>query len=559
MARVSAAEAVIRILEAEGIPYVFGNPGTTEAPLLDALVAHPDIQFILGLQENIVVGMAGGYALATGKPGVAMLHTTYGTASGYLNLVNAHSEQIPVVGIAGQQHTAMLLTEPSLNFYLHGPVKEMTKWMWEVRSVSEVPHALRRAIKVALDPPRGPTFLVLPSNLAREELEISDIPPPEKSHPNLRIRGDPEAIIASALLLLRAERPCLIYGAAAVRSGAIPELTELAELLSIRVYAAPRFPHLAFPTDHPLYLGVFDRAAGENTDLVLGVGLKMFREHEYNRKPLIPSGTRIIHVDPDAHEIAKNYPVEVGVLADPKMGIRDLIETIKSLLDTDARTRIQRRAREVAALKQLLTDALDREVKKEWGSVPIKTTRLVKEIRKALDRRGVIVEEAVRSTRALERHFDIYEPDTFVRSTGGLGWSLAAAIGVKLGRPDREVVAYIGDGSFMYTTQALWTMARHRVPVVTIICNNRSYISQKAILYQMGGLAAETGRYIGTDLVDPEVDFVGLAESLGVHGVRVERPDDIGASVREALSSGAPYLIDVLIDEKEAGSGLRLP
>ncbi|MBI2183793.1 MAG: thiamine pyrophosphate-binding protein [Thaumarchaeota archaeon] len=559
MTRVTGAEAIVSVLESEGLSYLFGNPGTTEGPMLDALVGNPRVQYVMGLHDNIAVAMAGGFAAATGKPGVVSLHTSLGTASGFLGIVSAYNEGLPLVVIAGQQHTKMLLTEPSLTFDLHGPVREFSKWMWEIRDVEEVPQALRRAVKVARELPAGPTFLILPSNVGRQEIDVGEQHPPEKYHTSPKVRGDPQSIMKAVELLVAADRPALVYGASAVRGGAVPELVELAELLSMRVFAAPRFPHLAFPTDHPLYLGIFDRAAAESIDLVFGVGLKMFREHDYVPRPFLAPNVRVIHMDLNPYEIAKNFPVDAGIIAHPKAGLRDLIDTVKSLLTDVIKNRVKQREAEVSKMKELLNETLGNEAAKDWDNVPIKPWRLVKELRRAMNRQGVVVEEAVRSTRFLERHFDIYESGTFFRSPGGLGWGLPASVGVSLGMPDRQVAAYVGDGSFMYAPQTLWTMAHYKVPVVTVVCNNKAYVSQKSFLFQLGGHAAKTGRYVGGDIVDPEIDFVRLASGLGVKGVKVEKPGDLAPRLKEAFASGEPYLLDVAIDAKEAGVGTRLP
>ncbi|MBI4321662.1 MAG: thiamine pyrophosphate-binding protein [Chloroflexi bacterium] len=551
-------EAVCKILEAENVGYIFGNPGSTEVPLLDTLVCYPEIRYVLTLHEGVALAMADGYARASGQPGVVSVHVTPGTANTIGMLYNACVDGVPLVIIAGQQDSRMLIREPFLSADVVEMANQFTKWSWEVSNAEQLPIALRRAFKEATTAPAGPVFLSLPRNVMEETVDL-DVVPPAQYRVGNRIRGDIDEIRKAAEIVLGAQDPAIIAGGGVAQAGATPELVALAEMVGARVYGEPG----SFPTTHPLYLGPADvRQVSDlvkGADVLLVVGQRMFAEFQYSPAPMLPRGVKAIHLDASSWQVAKNLPLAAAIVADIKVGLKEMAQAVRDLMHTryldviEARTARNREAR--AAWKK----ALEQEARAKWDREPICGARLVGEMRTVLPENSVIVEQAIRSATYLTRYFDFSDSKSYLTEHGGvLGWGLAAAVGVKLGLPDRKVFAFMGDGSASYAPQALWTAARYDIPVTFLICKNGAYMAVKSQLLSYQGEAAKQSQFIGTDL--SQIDFVKMAESYGVRGTRVERPEQIAPALIDALEAKGPTLLEVVLDPKDAGFGVpRLP
>jgi benzoylformate decarboxylase len=544
--------AFLELLKQEGIEILFGNPGTTELPLMDALAVESGLRYVLALQEASVMAMADGYAQASGKLAFANLHVTPGLGNAMGMLYDAQKSGTPILVTAGQHDQTFNFSEPILWADLPPIARPLVKWSAEVHRIQDLPRAVHRAAKTALAPPTGPVFLSLPGDVLNAEADI-ELGAPTRVAP--RLRGDAQAIAAAAALLAKAERPLIIAGDAVAQSRALGELVALAELLGAGVFAEGVPNTASFPTSHPLFRGTFVRLAPAirqvlaQHDVLLSVGGDLFTMSLPSDVEPVPEGMAIIHLDIDPWEVGKNYPATVGIMGDPKATLPDLTREIAARLSGErkaaVRARLERTRAEVAA--QL--EALKAKARADRDKTPIQPLALHLAISELLPKNAVVVDESISSSAGLRQFLKSEDPQSFFGLRGGgIGWGLPAAVGIKLALPDRPVVALVGDGSAMYTCQALWTAAHDHVPVTFIILNNSSYRILKQRTNAMKAHAAQTDVYVGMDLVAPRVDYVGLAKSLGVEAARADTVAGVCEHLKRALAGKEPMLIDAELD-----------
>jgi benzoylformate decarboxylase len=555
MPRKTGRHALLELLIAHGVEYVFGNPGTTELPLMDGLQDYPQLKYILALQEASAVAMADGYARATGKPTFVNVHIAGGLANGISMLYNAFRGGTPLILTAGQSDTRMLLEEPTLSGNLVEMCRQYSKWSGELRHVKDVPVAIRRAFRTASTPPTGPVFLSLPWNVLDEEAEL-DLTPASPVYS--RLRPDAEAMERAAHVLARGKNPLMIVGDRVAQAGAVQEAVEVAEILGARVVGiAWTYSEVNFPSGHPQFWDLINlnapatRETLSQHDVILAIGCNIF--NQFLHMPLMLTGkSKVIHLDVSAWEIEKNYPVEVGVWGDIKTGLEDLYEALGQLMSGAKREAARRRASTLAEAKAEQQRAFLEQSREAWEQKPMAPVRLFLEMKEVLPRDTIIVNEAVTSSFPLYRVMEFNEPGSFFSIRGGcLGWGIGGALGIKLARPDRPVVGIIGDGSAMYSIQGLWTAAHYDLPVIYVVCNNRSYRILKQFLvdyyYPTLGLEDRKSEYIGMNFFKQPLDCAGVAEGFGVRGFRVEQPDELRSTLEKALNLGGPALVDVHI------------
>lgn len=560
MAQMSGAEAMYEFLVREGVRYVFGNPGTTELPLMDLFAARDEIQYILALHEDSALGIAAGYAEATGKPAVVNLHTNPGLAHALGNLYNVHRAGTPLIVTAGQQDTRSMIDEPLLYADMLELARQHSKWCWEVRHAAEVPTALARAFKIAQTPPTGPVFLSLPVDVMEERAEI-ELPPVTRI--GGRIRGDLSKIKEAAALLSQAKNPAIIAGDGCARSGAFHELVKLAETIGARVHSEPLNSLLVFPTSHPLFAGPLypnakqTRGLLEGVDLILAIGVNNIVPLVYTGTEMIPEGVTMIQIDAGERELGKTFPAAVALLADPKSAIEELTEMLAPFANGPGAEMIGRRSEMLIAHINDARSKFASNASEASADGPISPAYVAREMRLAAKSDAVLVDESVTSSAFVRTFFTLTEPGTFFYAKGGsLGLALPEAVGVKLAMPDRQVICSVGDGTALYTIQGLWTAARYGLAVKFIVFNNSSYMILKGGLLAFNGAAAERGVFPGMDLTDPEIDFVKLAESMGVAARRITKASELRAALDWALNEDACTLLDVSI-AREVRSVLR--
>jgi benzoylformate decarboxylase len=540
-------EQFFDVARSEGVRYLFANPGTTELPLFDELARETGIELILALQEATAVAAADGYAQATRAPSLVNLHIAPGVANGLGNIINARWHGSPVVITAGQQNTKQMIQEPMLAGDLVGMVSGSVKWAYEVLRPEDIGVAMRRAFKIAATPPTGPVFLSIPWDFLDEPCEAT-APPRSRIEHGATAAGIEDA----ARMLAAAKRPLLIAGDEVARAGAVGDLVELAEAVGARVVGEPLHSRLVFPMDHPLWTGslppVNDGIAASlaQGDVVLAVGAVLFAPFFYRDVPAVPDDVTLIQIDPDAHQIAKTYPVALGLHGDVAATLRALTAAIRSHAPAGA---VERSAEYTAARAQAvagLTTALDQQ----RAQSPLPSIAACAAVVDAFEGEAVsVVDESVTATAGLRAVLRQRDPDSyFFFRGGGLGWGIPASAGVSLAQPDRKVVAVVGDGATCYVPQALWTLAHHDIPSTIVVLNNGGYYILKAQLLAMGRESAKADRYVGTDIADPTVDFVSLAAAFGVPAERVEKADELTSAVRKAMGSRGPSLIEVAVD-----------
>lgn len=543
-------EQFFEVARSEGVRYLFANPGTTELPIFDELAGDAGIELILALQEATAVAAADGYAQATRGPSLVNLHIAPGVANGLGNIINARWHGSPVVITAGQQNTKQMIQEPMLAGDLVRMVEGSVKWAYEVLRPEDVGLAMRRAFKIAMSPPTGPVFLSIPWDFLDEPSHGTVPAASTIAHANV---PDPAAIAEAARLLAGAERPLLLAGDEIARAGAVADLVELAETVGARVVGEPLHSRLVFPMDHVLWTGslppVNDAINGalSQADVVIAIGAVLFAPFFYRPVPAIPESVTLVQIDPDPHQIAKTYPVALGIRSDVGTAIRALTTAVRAQHDS---ARADARAAEYAGQREQAIAGLRSAVETQRTQIPLPSIAACASIVDAFDGSPVsVVDESVTATAALRAVLRQRDPDSyFFFRGGGLGWAIPASAGVSLAQPDRKVVAVVGDGATCYVPQALWTLAHHDIPATIVVINNGGYYILKAQLLQMAGQSAKHDRYVGTDIADPAVDFMALAAAFGVPAERAESAGEVTAAVRKAMDSGGPALVEVPID-----------
>ena len=498
------------------------------------------------------MAMADGYAQASGRLTVVNLHVGPGLGNAMGMLYDAQKSGAPVLVTAGQHDQGFTVTEPILWADLPTLARPLVKWSTEVHRLHDLPRIIHRAAKTALAPPTGPVFVSLPADILNAEGEL-DLTRPTRVAP--RLRADRQAIEEAARLLAEAERPVLIAGDAVAQSRAHPELAELAELLGAPVYTEGVANTASFPSSHPLFRGAMTRMAPiiaetlAQHDVLFSVGGDLFTLSLPSAVEALPKGLRTVHLDLDPWELGKNYPAEVALLGDPKASLPELTSLIREAMTSGARARARER---FAGARAAITSAranLHQLARADAARTPILARTLLQAIGAILPKDTVVIEEAISSSPGIRELIGSDDPQSFFGLRGGgIGWGLPAAVGIKLALPERPVLALVGDGSAMYTCQALWTAAHDAVPVVFVILNNASYRILKQRVHALRGHAAQTDVYVGMDLVDPAIDFVGLARALGVAAERTETVAQTTALIADSLRAEVPMLIDVVLE-----------
>ena len=546
---ISGKRAFLEILKQEGVEVLFGNPGTTELPLMDALAVDNDIRYVLGLQEAVVMAMADGYAQASGKLAVVNLHVTPGLGNAMGMLYDAQKAASPILVTAGQHDQDFNRTEPILYAELPPIARPLVKWSTEVNRIEDLPLLVHRACKTALAPPTGPVFLSLPGDILKEEADI-DLMAPTRVAPHTR--GDRAAIEAAAKVLAVAKRPVIMAGDAVSQSRALAELVALAELIGAPVYAELIPNTASFPSSHPLFRGAMARSQTamrkifDQHDVLFSAGADLFALSLPSDTAPISPDLRMIHLDTDPWELGKNYPAEVAILGDPKGTLPELTDAIRAAMPAAAQSAAKDRLKTASEATRSELEKLKARATSLAGETPVQPLALIHAIGEILPKDTVVVDETVSSGGGLRQLVRSDDAQSFFGLRGGgIGWGLPASIGVKIALPDRPVICLSGDGSAMYTIQSLWTAARYKIGVVFVIFNNTSYRILKQRLFAQRGYAAQLDTYVGMELNNPAIDYVGLARSLGLQAEKANTVHDATDLIAKALAGGSPMLIEV--------------
>ncbi|MDH4172338.1 MAG: thiamine pyrophosphate-binding protein [Betaproteobacteria bacterium] len=548
MKPINGRTAFLRLLVEEGVTHLFGNPGTTELPIMEAVPDFPQLRYVLGLHESVVVAMADGYARASNRLAAANVHVAPGLGNAMGALYNAQFSGSPVILTAGQQEQGHGLTEPLLYAPLVPVAAPFVKWAVEATRVEDLPRIIRRAAKVALTPPTGPVFISLPGDVLEQEAAM-DLGAPTRI--DARTRPSDDALAELARRLLAAKNPVIVAGQELSVHDAFAEATELAELLGAAVYQQT-VPYAAqYPTAHRAYLGALTRvqksirAALEPFDLLVCLGADLLRTSVYSPLDPLPAGLPVIHVSERDWEMGKNHSTELALHANVKETLCALLPLLRQMRGADAAAAAERRLAALAPRNWRAQRDKARVAALEVAEEkPVDPRYLMLRFAEALPKDAVVVEEALTSSLSLPAVLEQRDAKSFYGlASGGLGFALPGAIGVSLALPGRPVAAMIGDGSALYGIQALWTAAHLKLPITYVIANNRGYRILKERLISM----RKTDRFVGMDIREPAIDYTTLAGSMGVPGRRIVDPADIAPALREALASGGPRLIEVMV------------
>jgi benzoylformate decarboxylase len=543
-------------LVAHGVRHIFGNPGTTETPLLDSLPAFPQIHYVMALHEGVAVSAASFYAQATGRVAFANLHVAPGLGNGIGSLYGALKANSPLVVTAGQQDTRMRLANPILSHDLVAMAAPVTKWSVQCERADEIAPILRRAFKVATDAPKGPVFVSLPIDVMEQETSVEAITPDRlwrSTHP------DPAGVERLASLLLDSKNPAIVAGDDVARAAAHESLVALAETIGAPVWFEGLRGHAPFPTNHPSYRQSLPSDAAQvrktlgDADLVLLLGGSFFEDVWYAAGGHFAAGAAVAQIEESAERLAFNHRLDAGLVGDMAVSIAALAGALRARASAEYKSAAQRRNQALAELRARDKEAYRARVEKSWSREPTSMPRVTAELRRGLPDDVVIVDESITASLDLARSFDYCGlGDYFGGRGGGIGQGFAGAVGVKVATPDRPVVAISGDGSAMYSIQALWTAAHHKLAIVFVILANRQYrvLKHNVDAWRQNFAANTQHPYQNMDLTAPELDFVQLAAGQGVEGVRVEKAEDIAPTLARAVAAGRPYLVEIVVEGK---------
>ncbi len=551
-------QIVIDSLTAEGVRHVFGNPGTTELPFLDALADNGHIDYVLCLQEAAALSMADAYAHASDTVGVVNLHVAPGLGNAIGSLYNASEGNTPLLVTAGQQDSRLRLREPLLSHDLVAMAAPLVKWSVEARHADELALIMHRAFRTAREAPAGPVFVSLPMDVMDQATRNEAIAP---SRLHLRAEPDVDGVADAVRLLLRAENPFIVCGDRVASGGAVIELVALAELLGAPVWSEVLPARLNFPLQHDLcgHRMPQDHAAIarvlEGADVVLLVGGDFFEEVWFAEEAPFPPRARLIHVDETPQQVARFQRSDCGIAADVRASLRAIAHVLARRASEDFKTAATARRAAHAATRTAQHTAWLAGIEASGMSVPMSSAVLMHEVAAALPADAAVVAEPITAGADMLRALDLDDPQRFLAARGGgIGQGLPSAIGFKLAHPGRPVLCLSGDGSALYNVQALWSAAHHRVPVVFVVIDNGAYriLKRNMDRYRRGAGIGVNRAYPHLDLVDPAPDWISLARGFGVMAQRVEDPAHLRAALKAAFESGEPRLLDVVVDGRLA-------
>jgi len=547
--RITGRSAFLALLKDEGITHLFGNPGTTELPIMHALKDHPDLTYVMAMQESLVVAIADGFSRASGKLVACNVHVAPGLGNALGSLFNARFTGTPMILTAGQQEQGHGLMEP----VLYGPLVQMAeplvKWAVEVTRLEDLPRIVRRAAKIATTPPTGPVFISLPGDILNDEagVELG-----RSTRVDTRVRPSDESLQALIARILKAQRPVIIAGDEIVKSDALVEAAQLAEALGAPAYQCSTPYGAHFLSESPCFMGALSRLQKQVRevlsphDLMIVLGADPLRMSVYSEVDPMPDGMAIVQVGLVDWDLAKNYGAEIALKADVKETLRALVPALKAAGGSALESRAKKGVAELAAKNwSARRKPLMEQIAKSAGKSPIEPDYLTLQMVEAMPDNAIMVDEGLTSGRqllSLRPHRDRYGYHAL--ASGGIGWGLPASVGVSLANPDRPVVCYSGDGSAMYSIQSLWTAAHHKLPLNVVICNNGGYRIIKQRLLSFHG----DDNYVGMDFVDPPVDFAGMAKSLGLEAIRITDPAELKPKLSDAFKRPGAKLIEVVLN-----------
>lgn len=552
---VTAAEVIWKMLRDEGVDHVFGVCGITNVPLLHALRRVPDIRFIHAAHESAAVGMADGYARASGKLGVVVVHATGGLSNSMGNLHNAFAAGSRILVLVGQTDAPLDWSERYMDVDIRPMVSQVAKRSWIVSRAQDVPVALNRAIREASIPPSGPVVVALPHGV-QAQVGSYDTVPREGRHVATDIRPSPDLLERAAALLAGAKRPVILAGRAVADANAGAELVALAETLAAPVYTGNE-TKLIFPSSHPLYRGLaFQRSEAlrqlaASADVLLTVGSDLFKYDDATDAPVVSANTRVVQIDLDVQALARFCATDIALLASPRPALGELQAAVARLIRGKERDeRLERLRGEYRQRKAFIETCLNHES----TATPIRWGAAFREVAAALPENAVVVDELASFYGQLAKVIDFRSPGSYFTTVDSLGWGLPATLGVALGSPGRPVVAMLGDGGALFCIQALWSAARYQIPAVMVVFNNSGFGSMRGLFTYYG--QAVSAPMDGADCATYDIgalDWARLAADFGIAARRVADPSMIRSVVKEMIALRKPAVVELMVSPDGAG------
>ncbi len=542
-------------LVAHGVERIFGNPGTTESPLLDSLQSYPQIEYVVALHEGIAAGAASFYAQASGKTGVVNLHVAPGLGNAIGMMYGALKANSPMVVTAGQQDTRMRLRGPVLGYDLVAMAEPVTKWSVQVETADEMANVMQRAFKIANEAPAGPVFVSLPINVMEQETEIAAA---ASSAVFDSPRPDPAGVAVMAEKITAAQDPVIVVSDDVARAGAHQEMVALAEAMGAGVWFEGIRHHAAFPNRHPNAKAILPMDAGaiRNTlgdaDLVLLIGGPFFEEVWFTAGKPFPDGAAVLQIEETSARMAHNHAVDAGLVGHLPSSLSALADALATG-SADYRKAAKARNDALAGQSAEASAAYQSRTQRAWDRDPMSMPRAMAELAAGAPDNVIVVEEAITAGLDLAQAFNFAAPGDYLSGRGGgIGQGLAGAIGAKVAQPDRPMLVVSGDGSAMYSIQALWSATHHELDIVFVILVNREYRILKHNLdtYRQRFDALSNQDYPQMNLDTPALDFVTMAKGMGMPGSVVSDPGKLGPAVKAAFASPGPHLIAVNIEGK---------
>jgi len=546
--RITGRSAFLALLKDEGITHLFGNPGTTELPIMHALKDHPDLTYVMAMQESLVVAIADGFSRASGKLVACNVHVAPGLGNAMGSLFNAKFTGTPMILTACQQEQGHGLMEPVLFGPLVQMAEPLVKWAVVVTRLEDLPRIVRRAAKIATTPPTGPVFISLPGDILNSEagIELG-----RSTRVDTRVKPSDESLQTLVARILKAQRPVIIAGDEVVKSDALAESAQLAETLGAPAYQCSTPYGAHFLSESPCFMGALSRLQKQVRevlspyDLMIVLGADPLRMSVYSEVDPMPDGMPMVQVGLVDWDLAKNYGAEIALKADVKETLRALVPALKAAGGAALEARAKKGVAELAAKNwSARRKPLIEHISKASCKSPIDPDYLSLQLVEAMPDKAILVDEGLTSGRqllSLRPHRDRYGYHAL--ASGGIGWGLPASVGVSLANPDRPVVCISGDGSAMYSIQALWTAAHHKLPLNVVICNNGGYRIIKQRLLAFHG----DDHYVGMDFVDPPVDFSGMAKAMVLEAIRITDPAELKPKLTDAFKRPGAKLIEVVL------------
>jgi thiamine pyrophosphate-dependent acetolactate synthase large subunit-like protein len=552
----TGGECFAEQLIASGVKYVFGNSASEDAQFYEALVDRPQLKYILTPHEGPGAAMAAGYVKASGEPAIVMQAAVVGLMNAMGQMFNAFKEQTPLVFYsyrtdqtrrAGRDGFEEVANQEQI-------VAPMTKYSWLARRADMIPETVRRAFKAAWTPPYGPTYASWHSDLNDEKVR-TEIITQEKVDPRMRVRPNPVEVERAAKLLVEAKMPVMIVGDELYNMKAVGKAVKLAEILGMPVTQA-RQMFANFPETHPLWVGSLPGgrldtlAFPKSPDVVINVGNKLMHS---SPAPIVARNAKFIDMRIDSGSMGNVMNTEVPLVADVAYGLDDLIAAVETLVTPSIKQKAQERAQEVRRFSEQAKKLRAQVVKNpDWDRNPMLADRLTYEIAQFADQNAIIIHEA----GSVNLHGFGFNPlggrELFFYYGAHLGSGVGTAAGVKLARPNQQVICLVGDGSFIFGPTALWNMARLELPVITIVYNNHAYSGPHSRVIQNvpGGRMVQTRKFVHDYLGNPDMNMAYIAKGFGVDGEVVASPAQLKAALRRARKAtveGKPYLIDAQV------------